>query len=68
MCDLLAFSKFFNAPDASKTRGCAGIVGHADVACGAPVEEVLKAMIGAGRGRDIRFITASHPDQAPWAR
>src|SRR5438105_4397918 len=28
-----------------KTRVCAGIVGHADLAIGAPVEKVLEAMI-----------------------
>ena len=51
-----------------KTQVCAGIVGHADLALGAPVERVLEAMIeaGGGRFRGIRFITASHPDQAAW--
>jgi L-fuconolactonase len=51
-----------------KTRVCAGIVGHADLTLGAPVEKVLQAMIeaGGGRFRGIRFITASHPDQATW--
>src|SRR5213078_2365482 len=51
-----------------KTRVCAGIVGYADLALGAPVEKVLEAMIeaGGGRCRGIRFITASHPDQAAW--
>ena len=51
-----------------KTRVCAGIVGHADLALGAAVEKVLEAMITAGgdRFRGIRFITASHPDQAAW--
>jgi L-fuconolactonase len=51
-----------------KTRVCAGIVGHADLTLGAPVEKVLQAMIeaGGGRFRGIRFITASHPDQAAW--
>src|SRR5215831_8202601 len=50
------------------TRVCAGIVGHADLALGAPVEKVLQAMIeaGGGRFRGIRFISASHPDQAAW--
>jgi L-fuconolactonase len=50
------------------TRVCAGIVGHADLPLGAPVEKVLEAMIAAGGGRfrGIRFITASHPDQAAW--
>ena len=49
-------------------RVCAGIVGYADLALGAPVETVLEAMIAAGGGRfrGIRFITASHPDQAAW--
>jgi L-fuconolactonase len=47
---------------------CAGIVGHANLGLGAPVEKMLEAMIGAGGGRftGIRFITASHPDQAAW--
>jgi L-fuconolactonase len=51
-----------------KTRVCAGIVGYADLALGPPVEKVLEAMIAAGGGRfrGIRFITASHPDQAIW--
>jgi L-fuconolactonase len=51
-----------------KTRVCAGIVGHADLTLGAPVEKVLQAMIAAGgdRFRGIRFITASHPAQAAW--
>ena len=51
-----------------KTRVCAGIVGHADLTLGAAVEKVLEAMIeaGSGRFRGIRFITASHPDQAAW--
>src|ERR1700704_1836194 len=51
-----------------KTKVCAGIVGCADLALGAPVEKVLEAMIAAGGGRfrGIRFITASHPDQAAW--
>jgi predicted TIM-barrel fold metal-dependent hydrolase len=50
------------------TRVCAGIVGYADLTLGAPVETVLEAMIAAGGGRfrGIRFITASHPDQAAW--
>ena len=52
----------------AKTKVCAGIVGHADLTLGAPVEKVLEAMIAAGGGRfrGIRFITASHPDQAEW--
>ena len=51
-----------------KTRVCAGIVGHADLNIGAPVDRVLEAMIasGGGRFRGIRFITASHPDQTEW--
>jgi predicted TIM-barrel fold metal-dependent hydrolase len=51
-----------------KTQVCAGIVGYADLALGAPVEKVLEAMIhaGGGRFRGIRFITASHPAQAAW--
>jgi L-fuconolactonase len=51
-----------------RTRVCAGIVGYADLTLGAPVEKVLEAMIAAGgdRFRGIRFITASHPDQATW--
>jgi predicted TIM-barrel fold metal-dependent hydrolase len=50
------------------TKICAGIVGYADLALGASVERVLEAMIeaGGGRFRGIRFITASHPDQAAW--
>jgi L-fuconolactonase len=49
-----------------KTRVCAGIVGHADLLLGARVETVLEAMImaGGGRFRGIRYITASHPDEA----
>src|SRR6267143_1370085 len=51
-----------------KTRVCAGIVGYADLTLGAAVEKVMQAMIAAGGGRfrGIRFITASHPDQAAW--
>src|SRR6266852_1609542 len=51
-----------------KTKVCAGIVGYADLTLGAAVEKVLEAMIvaGGGRFRGIRFITASHPDQAAW--
>src|SRR5215472_11172344 len=51
-----------------RTQVCAGIVGYADLALGAPVEKVLQAMIeaGGGRFRGIRFITASHPAQAAW--
>jgi len=49
-----------------KTQVCAGIVGYADLMLGAQVEEVLQAMIlaGGGRFRGIRYITASHPDEA----
>jgi predicted TIM-barrel fold metal-dependent hydrolase len=51
-----------------KTQVCAGIVGYADLTLGAAVEKVLEALIAAGGGRfrGIRFITASHPDQAAW--
>jgi predicted TIM-barrel fold metal-dependent hydrolase len=50
------------------TRVCAGLVGYADLALGAAVEEALAAMIAAGGGRfrGIRYITATHPDQAQW--
>jgi len=49
-----------------KTKVCAGIVGYADLMLGAQVEPVLEAMIAAGGGRfrGIRYITASHPDEA----
>jgi L-fuconolactonase len=49
-----------------KTKVCAGIVGYADLALGARVEPVLEAMVmaGGGRFRGIRFISASHPDDA----
>jgi L-fuconolactonase len=49
-----------------KTRVCAGIVGYADLMLGARVEPVLEAMVRAGgsRFRGIRFISASHPDDA----
>jgi L-fuconolactonase len=49
-----------------KTRVCAGIVGYADLMLGAQVEPVLEAMImaGGGRFRGIRYISASHPDEA----
>jgi L-fuconolactonase len=49
-----------------KTQVCAGIVAYADLMLGAQVEEVLEAMIlaGGGRFRGIRYITASHPDEA----
>ena len=51
-----------------RPRICAGIVGHADLALGARVKEVLEAMIvaGGGRFRGIRFIASTHPDQAQW--
>ena len=51
-----------------KTQVCGGIVGYADLTLGAAVEKVLEAMViaGGGRFRGIRFITASHPDQASW--
>jgi L-fuconolactonase len=51
-----------------KTRVCAGIVGYADLSLGARVETVLAPMIAAGGGRfrGIRYISASHPDQAAW--
>ena len=47
---------------------CAGIVGYADLALGGTVEKVLEAQIAAGGGRfrGIRFITATHPEQAQW--
>jgi L-fuconolactonase len=49
-----------------KPQVCAGIVGYADLTLGAQVEKVLEAMIAAGGGRfrGIRFITATHPEQA----
>src|SRR5580700_3842763 len=51
-----------------KTKVCAGIVGYADLALGAAVEKVLEAQIAAGGGRfkGIRYISATHPDQAAW--
>ena len=47
-----------------KTRHCAGIVGHADLALGSRVEPVLAAHIRAGgdRFRGIRHITAWDAD------
>ena len=47
-----------------KTRHCAGIVGHADLALGGRVEPVLAAHIRAGgdRFRGIRHITAWDAD------
>jgi L-fuconolactonase len=49
-----------------KARVCAGIVGYADLMLGARVEPVLEAMImaGGGRFRGIRYVSASHPDEA----
>src|SRR5882724_1648596 len=52
-------------------RVCAGIVGHADLNIGAPIEKTLEAMVVAGGGKGgrfkgIRFIAATHPDQAAW--
>jgi len=51
-----------------KPRVCAGIVGHGELTLGAGVKKVLEAMIAAGGGRfrGIRFISATHPDQAAW--
>ena len=59
-----------------KTRVCAGIVGYADLSLGAAVERVLEAEIaagggqpgqrGSGRFKGIRYISATHPDQAAW--
>src|SRR5215831_18926134 len=42
------------------------IIAYADLMLGASVEKVLEAMImaGGGRFRGIRYITASHPDEA----
>ena len=49
-----------------KTRHCAGIVGHADLALGSRVEPVLAAHIRAGgdRFRGIRHITAWDADKS----
>jgi L-fuconolactonase len=49
-----------------KTKVCAGIVGHADLALGSRVEPVLVALIRAGgdRFRGIRHITAWDGDQS----
>jgi len=49
-----------------KTKVCAGIIAYADLMLGDQVEEVLEAMIlaGGGRFRGIRYISASHPDEA----
>src|SRR5580704_9340253 len=51
------------------TKVCAGIVGYADLGLGAAVEKVLEAQIAAGGGRfrGIRYITATHPEQAQWS-
>src|SRR5712671_5429156 len=48
------------------TKVCAGIVSYADLMLGERVEPVLEAMIAAGGGRfrGIRYITASHLDEA----
>src|SRR3984893_6910471 len=68
----IEFANGVAAMSASGTYGeprvCAGIVGNTDLALGAPVEKVLDAMIAAGGGRfrGIRFISATHPDQAAW--
>jgi L-fuconolactonase len=68
----IEFANSVAAMAASGTYGkpqvCAGIVGYADLTLAAPVEKVLEAMIAAGGGRfrGIRFITATHPDQAAW--
>jgi len=47
-------------------NGVAGIIAYADLMLGDQVEEVLEAMIlaGGGRFRGIRYISASHPDEA----
>jgi L-fuconolactonase len=49
-----------------KTRACAAIVGHADLALGARVESVLAAHLSAGgdRFRGIRHITAWDADSS----
>jgi predicted TIM-barrel fold metal-dependent hydrolase len=46
------------------TRVCAGIVGSTDLRQGDHLQEVLEAMVAAGRGRfrGIRQIAAWHPD------
>ena len=58
-----------------KTKVCAGIVGYADLALGGAVEKVLQAQIEVGGGqvggpggrfKGIRYISATHPDQAGW--
>jgi L-fuconolactonase len=48
----------------SKTKVCAGIVGHADMQLGDAVEPVLRAHIeaGASRFRGVRHITARHEE------
>lgn len=47
-------------------RACAGIVGHADLTLGAPVEAVLEAHLAAGGGRfrGIRHSASSDEDPA----
>jgi L-fuconolactonase len=49
-----------------KTKVCAGIVAYGDLMLGDRIEPVLEAMIAAGgsRFRGIRYVTASHPDEA----
>lgn len=51
-----------------KTRVCAGIVGHADLALGSKITKVLEAMItaGGGRFRGIRHIASMDADQGHW--
>jgi L-fuconolactonase len=67
------FANGVAAMSASGTYGagqvCAAIVGYADLMLGGAVEPVLEAEIAAGGGRfrGIRFITATHPDQAQWS-
>jgi len=67
------FANGVAAMSASGTYGnakvCAGIVGYADLTLGAAVETVLEAMItaGGGRFRGIRFISATHRNQATWS-
>src|SRR5207237_7650974 len=48
------------------TKVCAGSVAYADLMLGAQVQAVRESMILAcgGRFRGIRYITASHPDEA----
>ena len=54
-----------------KARVCDGIVGYADLALGAAVEQVLEAQMIAGGGtggrfKGIRYISATHADQMAW--